>query len=42
MIARANGLLNHEEPHLSGVSTTVVTSTYPRELSYQEVATTMT
>jgi len=32
MIARANGLLNHEEPHLSGVSTTVVTFTYPREI----------
>jgi hypothetical protein len=33
MIARANGLLNHEEPRLSGVSTTVVTSTYPREIA---------
>ena len=32
MIARANGLLNHEEQHLSGVSTTVIASTYPREV----------
>jgi len=33
MIARANGLLDHhEEPRAGGVSTTVVTSTYPREV----------
>jgi hypothetical protein len=32
-IARANGLLNHEEePPVNGVSTTVVTSTYPRDI----------
>jgi hypothetical protein len=34
MIARANGLLDqHEEPRVGGVSTTVVTSTYPREVA---------
>jgi hypothetical protein len=31
-IARANGLLNYEEPLVNGVSTTVVTSTYPRDI----------
>jgi hypothetical protein len=34
MIARANHLLHHEEePSINGVSTTVVTSTYPREIN---------
>jgi hypothetical protein len=32
IIARANGLLNDEEARSSGISTTVVTSTYPREI----------
>jgi hypothetical protein len=32
IIARANSLLNDEEPHLSGVSTTVMATTYPREI----------
>jgi hypothetical protein len=33
IISRANGLLkNDEEPRVAGVSTTVVTSTYPREI----------
>lgn len=32
-IARANGLLNHEEvPRVNGVSTAVATSTYPRDI----------
>ena len=34
MIARAKGLLDHpEEPRVGGVSTTVATSTYPREIA---------
>jgi hypothetical protein len=34
MIARAKGLLDHpEEPRVGGVSTTVVISTYPREIA---------
>jgi hypothetical protein len=34
MITRAKGLLDHpEEPRVGGVSTTVVTSTYPREIA---------
>jgi hypothetical protein len=32
MIARAKGLLSEEEPQQSGISTTVGTSTYPREI----------
>ena len=33
MVARAKGLLNHnDEPRVGGVSTAVVTSTYPREI----------
>lgn len=31
MIARANGLLNNEEPQVGGVTDLIVTSTYPRE-----------
>jgi len=32
-IARANGLLNHEEePQVNGVSTAIATSTYPRDI----------
>jgi hypothetical protein len=32
IIARANGLLNHKEPLESGISTTVVASTYPHDI----------
>ncbi|TVY90442.1 NFX1-type zinc finger-containing protein [Lachnellula willkommii] len=32
MIARARGLLHNEGPKVNGVSTTVVTSTFPREI----------
>jgi hypothetical protein len=35
MIAHAKGLLDHpEEPGVGGVLTTVVTSTYPREIAF--------